>query len=85
VGGGREKHFLFSMQEMGAKTPNGGPYVLILYLIAGIIHVLVKDNGSAWLRWLLIQGGVILVHPKHRHNRCALELSFGDYFPHFLW
>jgi hypothetical protein len=27
----REKHFLFPMQEMGAKTQNGGPQFLVLY------------------------------------------------------
>jgi hypothetical protein len=26
----REKHFLFLTQEMGAKTQNGGPQLLIL-------------------------------------------------------
>jgi hypothetical protein len=27
----RDKHFLFPMQEMGAKTQNGGPQLLFLY------------------------------------------------------
>jgi hypothetical protein len=40
------------------------------------MHI-VKDNGSGWLRWLLKQGGVILAYPKHKHNRCALELLFA--------
>jgi hypothetical protein len=37
-------------------------------------NTLVKDNGSAWLRWLLKQGGVILAHPNHRDNRCVFPL-----------
>jgi hypothetical protein len=35
----KEKHFLFSMQEMGAKTQNGSPHLLALYWRAGVIHV----------------------------------------------
>jgi hypothetical protein len=81
----REKRFLFFMQEMGRKTPNGVPCHLILYSKAGVIYVVVKDNGSEWLRWLLEQGRVVLSHPIHRDNRCALDLPFGDYSPHFLW
>jgi hypothetical protein len=38
---------------------------------------MVKDNGFGWLRWLLKQGRVILVHTKHRDYWCALELPFA--------
>jgi hypothetical protein len=30
-----------------------------------------KDSGSGLLIWLLKQGGVSLVHPKHRDNKGA--------------
>jgi hypothetical protein len=70
--------FSLPAQEMGGKTQNGGPHLLVLYWRAGEIHV-VKDNGSGWLRWLLTQGGVILTHPKHRDSRCALELPSTRY------
>jgi hypothetical protein len=41
------------------------PHLLVLYLI--------KDNGPAWLRWLLRQGGPILAHPKHRDCQSFLK------------
>jgi hypothetical protein len=53
-------------------------HLFVLHWRAGGIHI-VKGKGSGWLRWLLKQGGVILAHPTHRENRCALELPFGKY------
>jgi hypothetical protein len=48
----REKHLLFPTQEMGGKTQNSGPHLLVLYGRTGGIHM-VKDNGSGQLGWLL--------------------------------
>jgi hypothetical protein len=45
----KEKHFLILMQEMGVKSQNGGPHLLVLYFQrAGRMQV-VKDNGFGWL------------------------------------
>jgi hypothetical protein len=60
-GEGGEKHCLFLTQEMGAKTQNSDPHIPVLYWRVGGI-LMVKDNGSGRLRWLLKQGGVILAH-----------------------
>jgi hypothetical protein len=43
------------MQEMEAKTQNGGPHLLVLYWRAGGI-TWSKDNGSGWLRQLVKTG-----------------------------
>jgi hypothetical protein len=59
----KRETFPVPTQEMGAKTPNGGPHLFVLYWRAGGIQV-VKGTGSGWLRWLLKQGGVILAHPN---------------------
>jgi hypothetical protein len=45
----REKYFLLPMWEMGAKTQNGGPQLLVLLWRGGGVHM-VKDNGSGQLR-----------------------------------
>jgi hypothetical protein len=44
----KEKHSLLPMQEMGAKTQNGGPHLLVLYWRAGGTHM-AKDSGSGLL------------------------------------
>jgi hypothetical protein len=61
----REKHFLLPMHERRAKTQDGGHQLLVLYRMAGGIHV-VKDNESGWLKWLIRQGKVTL--PNHTQN-----------------
>jgi hypothetical protein len=62
--------------EMGVQTQNGGPCLLVVYWRIGGTLV-VKDTGCEWLRLLLKQKRGILVLPKHRDNRYALELSFS--------
>jgi hypothetical protein len=77
-GEGEEKTLPVPKQEMGVETQNSGPHLLVLCWRAGEMHM-VNDNVSGLLRWLLKQGGVILAHPKHRDNRCALELPIAGY------
>jgi hypothetical protein len=72
IGGGRrkiEKHFLFPTQEIGGKTQNGGPQLLVLYWRAGEIHM-VKTNGSGWLRWMAERGHPPKSHPKSEIIGC---------------
>jgi hypothetical protein len=61
----KEKHFLFSTQEIEAKTQNHGPQVLVLYWRAGEL-LMVRDNWSGWLIWLTKQGGVPF--PNHTQS-----------------
>jgi hypothetical protein len=61
--GKREKYFMFPTQEMGEKTQNGGPQLLVLIMESWGIHM-VKDDGSWWLRWLTGRG-----HPPKSHRK----------------
>jgi hypothetical protein len=50
---GREKHFLFPTQEMGAKTQNGGLVSVVLYSPGMRESTSPEDNGSEHTNWVL--------------------------------
>jgi hypothetical protein len=68
----RKKQFLPPCRKWELRLKMVLPHLLVLYWRAGETQM-VKHKRSE----MAIKTGVILAHPNHRDNRCALELPSG--------